>query len=167
MTDEERAEFLGGRRTMQVATHGADGTIHLVAMWYGFDGERPAFETFARSQKVLNLRRNPNLTVLVEDGDTYETLRGVQIVGRAELIEEGDPRVIDIAESVVTRYIDTSSPEEARAVAEAMANKRRRDHPRRQDRHLGPHQVGRGVLVRLLGTRARGCGPRRPGRCSG
>ncbi|MBK9295975.1 MAG: TIGR03618 family F420-dependent PPOX class oxidoreductase [Candidatus Microthrix sp.] len=124
MTDEERAEFLGGRRTMQVATHGADGTIHLVAMWYGFDGERPAFETFARSQKVLNLRRNPNLTVLVEDGDTYETLRGVQIVGRAELIEEGDPRVIDIAESVVTRYIDTSSPEEGRAVAEAMANKR-------------------------------------------
>lgn len=124
MTDEERAEFLGGRRTMQVATHGADGTIHLVAMWYGFDGELPAFETFARSQKVLNLRRNPNLTVLVEDGDTYETLRGVQIVGRAELIEEGDPRVIDIAESVVTRYIDTSSPEEARAVAEAMANKR-------------------------------------------
>ena len=73
---------------------------------------------------MLNLRRNPNLTVLVEDGDTYETLRGVQIVGRAELIEEGDPRVIDIAESVVTRYIDTSSPEEARAVAEAMANKR-------------------------------------------
>ena len=124
MTDEERAEFLGGRRTMQVATHGADGTIHLVAMWYGFDGELPAFETFARSQKVLNLRRNPNLTVLVEDGDTYETLRGVQIVGRAELIEEGDSRVIDIAESVVTRYIDTSSPEEARAVAEAMANKR-------------------------------------------
>ena len=124
MTDEERAEFLGGRRTMQVATHGADGTIHLVAMWYGFDGELPAFETFARSQKVLNLRRNPNLTVLVEDGDTYETLRGVQIVGRAELIDEGDPRVIDIAESVVTRYIDTSSPEEARAVAEAMANKR-------------------------------------------
>ena len=124
MTDEERAEFLGGRRTMQVATHGADGTIHLVAMWYGFDGERPAFETFASSQKVLNLRRNPNLTVLVEDGDTYETLRGVQIVGRAELIEEGDPRVIDIAESVVTRYIDTSSPEEGRAVAEAMANKR-------------------------------------------
>jgi nitroimidazol reductase NimA-like FMN-containing flavoprotein (pyridoxamine 5'-phosphate oxidase superfamily) len=100
------------------------GRSHLVAMWYGFDGERPAFETFARSQKVLNLRRNPNLTVLVEDGDTYETLRGVQIVGRAELIEEGDPRVIDIAESVVTRYIDTSSPEEARAVAEAMANKR-------------------------------------------
>ena len=124
MTDDERDEFLAERRTMQVATHGLAGTIHLVAMWYGFEGELPAFETFARSQKVLNLRRNPNLTVLVEDGDTYETLRGVQIVGHAELIEEGDPRVIDIAESVVNRYIDTSSPEEGRAVAEAMANKR-------------------------------------------
>ncbi|MCB1029576.1 MAG: PPOX class F420-dependent oxidoreductase [Microthrixaceae bacterium] len=124
MTDEERAEFLGGRRTMQMATHGRDDTIHLVAMWYGFEGGNPAFETFARSQKVANLRRNPNITVLVEDGDTYETLRGVQIVGRAEVIEEGDPRVIDIAESVVGRYLDTSGPDETRAVAEAMANKR-------------------------------------------
>lgn len=124
MTDDERDKFLAGRRTMQVATHGAAGAIHLVAMWYGFEGDLPAFETFARSQKVVNLRRDPNLTVLVEDGDTYETLRGVQIVGRAELIEEGDPRVIDIAESVVNRYIGASSSEEARAIAEAMANKR-------------------------------------------
>lgn len=124
MTDEEQAEFLGERRTMQLATHGLNGTIHLVAMWYGFEDGRPAIETFARSQKIVNLRRNPNLTVLVEDGDTYETLRGVQIVGRAELIEEGDPRVVDIAESVVNRYIETSNADEARSVAEAMANKR-------------------------------------------
>ena len=124
MSDDEQAEFLGGRRSMQVATHGKDGAIHLVAMWYGFEEGRPAFETFARSQKVANLRRDANITVLVEDGDSYETLRGVQIVGRAELIEEGDPRVIDIAESVVGRYIETSSAQERRAVAEAMSNKR-------------------------------------------
>ena len=124
MTDDERAEFLGGRRTLQVATHASNGTIHLVAMWYGFVGDEIAFETFARSQKVANLRRNPNITVLVEDGERYETLRGAQMVGRAELIEEGDPRVVDIAESVVKRYIETSSAEEARAVAESMANKR-------------------------------------------
>ncbi|MEZ5383029.1 MAG: TIGR03618 family F420-dependent PPOX class oxidoreductase [Microthrixaceae bacterium] len=124
MTDDEQAEFLGGRRTLQVATHGPNGTIHLVAMWYGFVGDEIAFETFARSQKVANLRRNPNITVLAEDGDSYETLRGVQIVGQAELVEEGDPRVVDIAESVVNRYIETSSADEARAVAETMARKR-------------------------------------------
>lgn len=124
MSDDEQAEYLGGRRNLQVATHGKDGTIHLVAMWYGFEDGKLAFETFARSQKVANLRRDQNITVLVEDGESYETLRGVQIVGTAELIEEGDPRVIDIAESVVGRYIETSSDEERRAVAEAMSNKR-------------------------------------------
>ena len=61
---------------MNIATHNHDGTIHLVAMWYGFtpDG-RPAFETFAKSQKVQNLRRDPRITALVEAGDVYEELR--------------------------------------------------------------------------------------------
>ena len=60
MTPEEIDEFLHGRRMMNIATHNHDGTIHLVAMWYGFtpDG-RPAFETFAKSQKIQNLRREP------------------------------------------------------------------------------------------------------------
>ena len=50
--------FLHERQTMSVATFNHDQTIHLVAMWYGFYEGKPAFETFTKSQKILNLRRD-------------------------------------------------------------------------------------------------------------
>ena len=59
MTDDEVEAFLHERQTMNIASFGPDGNIHLVAMWYGFLGPNPAFETFSKSQKVLNLRRDP------------------------------------------------------------------------------------------------------------
>jgi len=75
MTPAEVDAFLRERRTMSVATHNHDGSIHLVAMWYGFVDGVPVFETHPKSQKAVNLRRDPRLTCLVEDGDTFETLR--------------------------------------------------------------------------------------------
>ena len=96
MTDDEIDEFLHGRRTMNVATFNHDGTIHLVAMWYGFYEGNLVFETFAKSQKVLNVQRDPAFTILVEAGDQYEELRGVEIVGEARVVE--DPaEVMEIA----------------------------------------------------------------------
>lgn len=88
MTPEEIDAFLHERQSMSVATFGPDGGIHLVAMWYGFLGANPAFETYTKSQKVLNVRRDPRVTVLVEDGETYEELRGVEIVGHAVIHED-------------------------------------------------------------------------------
>ena len=58
MTDEEIDAFLHERQSMGVATFNHDQTIHLVAMWYGFYEGKPAFETFTKSQKILNLRRD-------------------------------------------------------------------------------------------------------------
>src|ERR1044072_1065685 len=88
MSDEEIDAFLHERHTMSVATFNHDQTIHLVAMWYGFYEGKPAFETFTKSQKVLNLRRDPRIAGLVEDGDEYGKLRGVEIVGRGEVIDD-------------------------------------------------------------------------------
>lgn len=122
MTDEEIHEFLQGRHTLNVATYNHDGTIHLVAMWYGFVDGDIVFETFAKSQKVQNLRRDPRITVLVEDGDEYGELRGVEMVGTAEIIEDWD-EILDVARSVLRRYHDLK-PEEIDAAAEMMANKR-------------------------------------------
>lgn len=123
MTDAEIDDFLGGRRTMNVATVGPDGNIHLVAMWYGFINGHPAFETFAKSQKVLNLRRDPRITALVEDGETYEELRGVEIVGRATIHD--DPELtMRVARSVVERYYDISSDDDLEAVSAMLAAKR-------------------------------------------
>ncbi len=75
MTDAEIDEFLHGDHTISLASLNADGTIHMVAMWYGFLEGEIAFETKAKSQKVKNLRRNPTITCMVEDGKTYNELR--------------------------------------------------------------------------------------------
>lgn len=123
MTDDEVSAFLQGRHVMNVATYNHDGSIHLVAMWYGFLDGDPVFETFAKSQKVQNLRRDPRVTVLVEDGDEYDELRGVEIVGTGEVIEPHE-EVLEVAKSVLVRYHDITDPADIQAAAELMANKR-------------------------------------------
>lgn len=122
MTSDEIDDFLAGRHTMAMCTVNHDGTIHAVAMWYGFLEGAVAVETKAKSQKVQNLRRNPTMTVLVEDGDSYEELRGVELVGRAEIVED-DERIWELGVSVFERY-QAPYTEEMRPFVEAMLNKR-------------------------------------------
>jgi PPOX class probable F420-dependent enzyme len=123
MTPAEVDDFLAGRHVMNIATHSPDGTIHLVAMWYGFLEGAPAFETYAKSQKVLNLRRNPSITALVEAGDDYDELIGVELVGTADIVEDRD-RLLTTARSVVSRYYPIDDPDALDAAAEALAHKR-------------------------------------------
>jgi PPOX class probable F420-dependent enzyme len=91
MNEAEVQEFLtSGAKVLQVATIGRDGAPHLAPMWFVVDDGRVVFRSFTKSQKIVNLQRDPRLTVLVETGDTYETLRGVMIKGRAELVDDPD-----------------------------------------------------------------------------
>ncbi len=123
MTADEVEEFLSGRRTMNLGTLGPDGNIHLVAMWYGFLDGVLCIETFGKSQKVRNLQHDPRFTILIEDGETYETLRGVEQVGRAEIID--DPAVVeDSCRSVLSRYHDFDKPEDLDFAAKMAADKR-------------------------------------------
>jgi PPOX class probable F420-dependent enzyme len=122
MSDDEIAEFLRGTRTMSLASLNADGTIHMVAMWYGFLEGEVAFETKAKSQKVRNLLRNPTITCMVEDGTTYEELRGVELVGTAEIIDDPD-RMYELGISVFERHQGPYT-EEMRPFVEIMLNKR-------------------------------------------
>ena len=122
MTDGEIDAFLRERRTMSMATIGPGGRIQLVAMWYGFVDGTIGFETNAKSQKVQNLRRDKRLTVLVEDGHTYDELRGVELSGWGEVIE--DPaQLFELGVSVFERYQGPYS-EEMKPFVEAMLNKR-------------------------------------------
>jgi PPOX class probable F420-dependent enzyme len=91
------------QRVLNVATIGPSGHPHLVAMWYVMLDGRPAFWTFAKSQKVMNIRRDPKTTALVESGDVYQELRGVELVGTARLTGEYD-EVRDIGVRVSTKY---------------------------------------------------------------
>ncbi len=122
MTDEELDEFLHGRRTATMCTISGDGTIHAVAMWYGFLEGAIAFETKAKSQKVANLRRNPNLTVSIETGDDYNELRGCTLIGRGEIVDEPD-RMWELGVSVFERYQGTYT-EEMKPFVEVMLRKR-------------------------------------------
>ncbi|MFN8036039.1 MAG: PPOX class F420-dependent oxidoreductase [Acidimicrobiia bacterium] len=122
MTPEEIDEFLKGRRTMTMCTLSRDGSIHAVAMWYGFLEGAIAFETKTKSQKVKNLRRDPRITCLVEDGERYEELRGVSIVGTAEIVDDPD-RMWQLGVSVFNRY-QGEYTEEMRPFVEVMLRNR-------------------------------------------
>ena len=90
MAPEEVSAFLAAGRTLIVASLGGDGIPHLTPMWYVVEDGKVVFRSFTKSQKIVNLRRDPRLTVLIESGDTYAELRGVMIRGRARLIDGAD-----------------------------------------------------------------------------
>jgi PPOX class probable F420-dependent enzyme len=122
MSEGEIEAFLHERNTISLATLNHDGSIHVVAMWYGFLDGMVAFETKAKSQKVQNLRRDPRITCMVETGDKYEELKGVELVGTAEIVEDAD-RLWQIGVSVFERY-QGPYREEMKPFVEVMLHKR-------------------------------------------
>lgn len=103
MTPEELKEFLDANTVLQVTTNGRDGWPHVAPMWYVMEGDRIVFRSFAKSQKIVNLQRDPRLTVLVECGDTYSELQGVMVKGEAKLIT--DPEyVLSIYGALAAKY---------------------------------------------------------------
>ena len=103
MTPDEMNAFLDSGRDLQVASINADGTPHLVTMWYLRDGDDLCFWTYAKSQKVVNVRRDPRITVLVATGEAYEELRGVSINGTATVEEDLDA-VLAFGEKVYEKH---------------------------------------------------------------
>jgi len=99
MTADETSAFLAGSRKLQLATLNPDGAPHLVTMFYVMRDGQIAFWTYRASQKARNLARDPRVTCLVETGEEYFELRGVQVVGTARCVE--DPAgVLEIGRSV-------------------------------------------------------------------
>jgi PPOX class probable F420-dependent enzyme len=122
LRDDELDQLLAGSRTMTMATIGPDGQPHLVAMWFALIDGDICFETKAKSQKAANLRRDPRITCLVEDGTVYEELRGAAIEGTAEVSD--DPGLLwRIGVNIWERYYGPYD-ESLRPMVEAMLNKR-------------------------------------------
>lgn len=122
MTPQEVDAFLAERRAMTMCSLSRDGAIHAVAMWYGFLDGCVAVETKAKSQKVQNLTRDSRLTCLFEDGEYYEELRGVELVGRAEIIADPEP-LWTVGVSVFERYYGPYG-DEAEPFLQTMLRKR-------------------------------------------
>ena len=102
MPAEEVEKLLHDGRKLQLATINPDGTPHLVSMFYGMRDGRIAFWTYRSSQKARNLARDPRVTCLVEDGEDYFELRGVQVTGEVTRIDDL-AGVTEIGKLVATR----------------------------------------------------------------
>ena len=102
-------------------------------MWYAVVDGEIWFETKAKSQKAVNLRRDPTITVMIEDGQSYNTLRGVSIDGNAEIVDDPET-ILRVGISVWERYYGPYT-EDQRPMVDALMNKR--------------------VVVRVIPTRTR------------
>jgi PPOX class probable F420-dependent enzyme len=122
MTPDEIDAFLHERRPMTMCTLNHDGSIHAVAMWYGFLDGSIAIETKGKAQKAVNLRRDAKLTCMFEDGDYYEELRGVELVGTAEIVDDPE-KMLELGISVFERYYGAYT-EELKPFVETMLHKR-------------------------------------------
>jgi PPOX class probable F420-dependent enzyme len=122
MSPEEIDAFLRHERTTTMCSMHPDGSIHAVAMWYGFLDGVLTVETKAKSQKVQNLKRDPRLTFLVEAGERYEELRGVELVGKARVIDDPD-QIWKLGISVWERYVGPYDESQRDGLA-MMLNKR-------------------------------------------
>jgi PPOX class probable F420-dependent enzyme len=122
MTDEERRRFLNQEHALACATIGPGGRPHLVTLWYLVDGDTLVCWTYAKSQKVRNLERDPRATVQVEAGSTYDELRGVMLECDVD-IERDRERVLATGVALAARH-SGEPDEEARAVIAHQAAKR-------------------------------------------
>ena len=103
MSDDEIADFLAYGGTVQLALLGPDGYPDITPMWFVIDGGRLWMRTYGKSQKVVNARRDPRCCALIETGDRYLELRGVQITGDVEVVEDID-RICWVAARLMVKY---------------------------------------------------------------
>src|SRR2546430_14616514 len=83
MTSDELDAYLGSQRTCTVATVSHDGP-HVTALWFVWDGECVWLYSITRSQRWTDLQRDPRVALLVEAGEDYNELQGVEVHGRVE-----------------------------------------------------------------------------------
>jgi PPOX class probable F420-dependent enzyme len=126
MSDDEVRKFLQETKTIILCSIGKDGFPHPMPMWFGLEDDGTlVMTTFAKSQKVQNLKRDPRVTLLAEAGDVYAELRGVMLRGKAEVVTDVES-VLDVLEkvSVRTGAIPEAGSEALRAGLLASAQKR-------------------------------------------
>jgi PPOX class probable F420-dependent enzyme len=124
LSPEEQRALIESERIVVVSTLGRNGWPHSMPLWYvPRDGEIWIY-TYAKSQKVRNLERDPRATLLIETGHEYGELRGVEIEAVAEIVRDPEA-VYELARELTERYSGAASVDETAVEAlRAQARKR-------------------------------------------
>lgn len=88
MTMGEVDAYLRAERTCRVGTVGADGGPHVSALWFVWDGTAVWLNSVVKSQRWVNVVRNPRVSLLVDGGAEFMDLHGVEVIGDAEVVGE-------------------------------------------------------------------------------
>jgi PPOX class probable F420-dependent enzyme len=123
MSEAEMQAFIAQSRSLIVATLDKTGAPHQTVLWFAPHDGTYLFETYGASQKVLNLRRDPRISLLWEAGETYEELRGVSIQGRAEIVD-AEPRLSELMRICLERHAPDVRGPAMDDYVERMARKR-------------------------------------------
>jgi PPOX class probable F420-dependent enzyme len=92
LASELAGDMLGERLIAKLATYNADGTIHLVPMWFGWEGGAVLMPTSGRSRKASNLQRDPRAAVMIDDSRGGLDVRGITMAGSVDIISGSEAR---------------------------------------------------------------------------
>jgi PPOX class probable F420-dependent enzyme len=112
MSVPEVHAFLEVPDTAVLSTLGKGGFPHCAGMWFVPTGDELQMWTYAKSQKAVNLRRDPRCAVLIERGEGYTELRGVLVRGEVGVVEDHDA-IVQIGTALAQRYTVPATGEAA------------------------------------------------------
>jgi nitroimidazol reductase NimA-like FMN-containing flavoprotein (pyridoxamine 5'-phosphate oxidase superfamily) len=104
---EQIEEIMLSEWNMRIATLGPGRRINVTPMWFGWAGGK--VYTYARGQKVVNLRQNPNCTIMVDRNEKFPELQGIMLLGTAVVLEDeaterADPHLAEIQMQMGKKY---------------------------------------------------------------
>src|SRR5215467_2655788 len=144
LSPDEQAAFFRERKKAALATIDKDGFPHVVAMNYFARGGAFYMTSYGKAQKVVNVRRNPRVALMIEAGDEYAELRGVMIRGRCEILEGRSQRPGGVLGASGGASESVASP--ARSGRQRAEARGAQDRPG-EDRELGPPKARRTILM--------------------
>ena len=106
---DELERYLGAQRTVRVATADADGTPHVIPLWFVWLDGVMFLNSTAGNVTVDNMLRSGRAAAVVDDGETYDVLRGVVVTGRVEEADD-DPRLPDVERTWSEKYLGGNEP---------------------------------------------------------
>jgi nitroimidazol reductase NimA-like FMN-containing flavoprotein (pyridoxamine 5'-phosphate oxidase superfamily) len=107
LDEKQLDEMMGTSWNLRIATVGPGERINLTPLWFGWGGGK--IYTFCRGQKIVNLRRNPNVTVLVDVNERFPELQGAMFQGKAQILEDAaaeaaDPHLDEVRQQMGQKY---------------------------------------------------------------